>query len=145
MNNEVIVKLNDYFFTRKEILIAVLYGSQITERYRLDSDVDIAVAKSDKFNFDELCNLQLEISKLLNKEIDIVDIQSISGVIHYQIMTTGKIIKKNTDEAVLLYHYNTMKALYWYEDYYPIYSREQQRFLNRMLRLKDERQADSVK
>ncbi len=130
MNAELIQTLKDFFATKDAVILALVYGSQITEWYKPGSDVDIAVAKKTVMSFDEKCELQLEISQTVKKEIDLLDIQSIAGLVHYEVFTKGICVKEMNEEAWLLYHKHTMTALYWYEDYYPIYSREQKALLS---------------
>ncbi len=129
MNKAVIQAVKTFFESQDDILLVILYGSQVTDHYTPSSDIDIAIAKKNTITFDEKNRLQLELSVVLKKEIDLLDIQNISGLIHYQVLTTGLCIKKKNNEAEVLYHKHTMKALYWYEDYYPLYNREQKKHL----------------
>lgn len=125
----IIEKLNFFFDGKPEIILAMLYGSCARGTETETSDVDIAVAMSEILTLDDRLSLQLELSLLLKKEIDLVDIRKIMGLIHYKVFTEGVCVKKTQPEGSALLHRHTMTALYWYEDYYPLYKRGQQYIL----------------
>lgn len=127
--NEVIEKLTIYFDTKPEIILAMLYGSCARRTETETSDVDIAVAMPEALTLDDRLSLQLELSLLLKREIDLVDIRKIAGLLHYKVFTEGICVKKTQPEGSALLHRHTMTALYWHEDYYPIYKRGQQYIL----------------
>ncbi|UTC65417.1 nucleotidyltransferase domain-containing protein [Treponema sp. OMZ 788] len=125
MNKNIIERLKTFFDSRPEIILAIIYGSYARGTETETSDVDIAAAMSEVMSLDTRLNLQLELSILLKKEIDLVDINKIKGLIHYKVFTEGFCIKKCENEGQALFHKNFMTALYWYEDYYPLYKRGQ--------------------
>lgn len=129
MGNPFVKILTEYFSVKNDIILAILYGSYAKGNYSDKSDIDIAVAKNKVLTLDERLDLQFELSRLTQKEIDLVDIRTVKGPFHYKIFTEGKCIKIAENKGVKLLHKNNIKALYWYEDYYPIYSREQDRIL----------------
>lgn len=129
MNTAIIEKLTAFFDAKPEIILAMLYGSYSRGTQTEASDVDIAVAMSEILTLDDRLSLQLELSLLLNKEIDLVDIRKITGLLHYKVFTEGVRVKTTQPEGSALLHRHTMTALYWYEDYYPIYKRGQQHIL----------------
>ena len=123
--------LKQFFTAQTSVQLAILYGSfakgQETER----SDVDIAIAGSEGNPSSVLADLNLSISKLLNRETDIVDLNSISGTILTQILTSGIILKK---EDTSLYAELIKKMLYFEEDMAPgiryILDYRREKFLN---------------
>lgn len=125
MNKDIQEKLKNFFDSKPEIILAIIYGSYTRGTEAETSDVDIAVAMNDVMNLDARLSLQLELSILLKKEIDLVDIRKIKGLIHYKVFTEGLCIKKHENEGRSFFHKNFMTALYWYEDYYPLYKRSQ--------------------
>lgn len=129
MNTAIIEKLTAFFDAKPEIILAMLYGSYSRGTQTEASDVDIAVAMSEILTLDDRLSLQLELSLLLNKEIDLVDIRKITGLLHYKVFTEGVRVKTTQPAGSALLHRHTMTALYWYEDYYPIYKRGQQHIL----------------
>lgn len=123
MDNLIVEKLKSFFDLKPEIILAMLYGSYARGTEHKNSDVDIAVAAHDVLTLDYRLSLQLELSILLKKEIDLVDIRKIDGLLHYKVFTEGICIKKIKKHGETLFHKNFMSALYWYEDFYPIYER----------------------
>ncbi len=120
-----------FLSTYKDIQIAILYGSFARGSETQKSDVDIAVGGSEKFSQEMLANLNLEISKLLNREIDIVDLYNINGTILTQILTKSTILKK---ENKILYAELINKMIYFEEDMAPnlryILDYRREKFLN---------------
>ena len=129
MNTAIIEKLTAFFDAKSEIILAVLYGSCSRGTETEKSDVDIAVAMPEALHLDDRLSLQLELSLLLRREVDLVDIRKITGLLHYKVFTEGVCVKKKQGEGSGLLHRHTMTALYWYADYYPIYKRGQRYIL----------------
>lgn len=123
--------LKQYFTTQTSVQLAILYGSFAKGLENERSDVDIAVAGLSEYSSSVLANLNLSISKLLNRETDIVDLNRISGTILTQILTSGIILKK---EDTSLYAELTKKMLYFEEDMAPgiryILDYRREKFLN---------------
>ncbi len=123
--------LEQYFTTQTSIQLAILYGSYAKGLENERSDVDIAVAGYAEYPSSVLVELNLNISKLLNRETDIVDLNSISGTILTQILTSGIILKK---EDTSLYAELIKKMLYFEEDMAPgiryILDYRREKFLN---------------
>lgn len=123
--------LKQYFTTQTSVQLAILYGSFAKGLENERSDVDIAVAGSVQYPASVLVELNLSISKLLNRETDIVDLNSISGTILTQILTSGIILKK---EDTSLYAELIKKMLYFEEDMAPgiryILDYRREKFLN---------------
>ena len=133
---EILEKLTAFFDAKPEIILAMLYGSCSRGTETEKSDVDIAVAMYEVLSLDDRTSLQLDLSLFLKREIDLVDIRKISGVLHYTVFAEGVCIKKKQPEGSALLHQNTMTALYWYEDYYPIYKRSRKSILERAFKRK---------
>ena len=83
MNTAIIEKLTAFFDAKTEIILAMLYGSCSRETETDKSDVDIAVAMPELLTLDDRLSLHLELSLLLKREIDLVDIRKITGLLHY--------------------------------------------------------------
>ena len=135
MNKDIQEKLKIFFDSKPEIILAIIYGSYARGTETETSDVDIAAAMSEAMDLDARLSLQVELSILLKKEIDLVDIWKIKGLIHYKVFTEGLCIKKYENEGQNLFHKNFMTALYWYEDYYPLYKRSQKYILEKAFAL----------
>ena len=134
MNTAIIEKLTAFFDAKPGIILAMLYGSCARGTETDKSDVDIAVAMSEALHLDDRLSLQLELSLLLQREVDLVDIRKIAGLLHYKVFTEGVCVKKTEPEGSALLHRHTMAALDWYEDYYPIYQRGQRYILEHIFK-----------
>lgn len=101
-----------------EIKIASIFGSAVHGRLTTKSDIDIAVAASAPLFFDRQHNLGLSLSKELEREVDVVDLQAVSGPILQQALCNGVIIKKS---SALLLAALIKKMWYNQEDMMPNY------------------------
>lgn len=100
--------------------LIIVYGSVTTGSFTEASDVDIAVL------FDVPLTAEVKISLLgalvtaLKREIDLVDLYSLSGVLLKQILTKGRIIYRKDHDAV----YRLLKRMiYNQSDFMPCYNR----------------------
>ena len=78
--------------THPEILFCTLFGSAIQDRLTPHSDLDIAVASSASLTLEQHVNLSLELSKACRREVDLVDLQAVSGPILREALCFGTII-----------------------------------------------------
>lgn len=67
-----------------------LYGSAITEYFNEESDIDIAILLDKKIDFSALFELQVLLSKEMNKDIDLVQLDTVSTVLQMQVIQSGK-------------------------------------------------------
>lgn len=67
-----------------------LYGSIITEYYNDESDIDIAILLDKKINSNETFEINCVLTNELNKEVDLVQLYTVSTVLQMQIIQTGK-------------------------------------------------------
>ena len=113
-----------------EITIATVFGSITKNRMTLDSDIDIGIAGDAVFTFDYKNALMIELSSALSKEVDIVDMRAVSGTILKQALSSGEIIKKQSN-STLVY---LMKKL-WYNqaDMMPLVDRIAQSHIRRFI------------
>ncbi|MDR9419572.1 nucleotidyltransferase family protein [Gracilimonas sp.] len=74
-------KISEYF-KHKPVLKAYLFGSQLREDVRLDSDIDILVKLDHSVPIGlKFVQMQLEMQDLLEKNVDLLTPQSISKYI----------------------------------------------------------------
>ncbi len=79
-----------------EILIATLFGSAAQGRMTDTSDIDIAVACSRPLSCEEKMSLAAALETAVQRDIDLVDLQQVSGPILQQALCTGRIILKKS-------------------------------------------------
>jgi len=108
--------IKDILSTEERIKLCILYGSAASGRLRKDSDIDIAIAGDVLFSREYLVDLQLTLSRRLCREVDIVDMKNLEGLILSEILRKGKVlIKKDTG----LYAEFIKKVIYFNEDVLP--------------------------
>ncbi|MDZ7718329.1 MAG: nucleotidyltransferase domain-containing protein [Balneolaceae bacterium] len=74
------------------ISLGILYGSTVTGKERLESDVDLAIAGEESFSKEILIHIIEELAIKLNRPVDLVDLSETTGTLLHQILTKGKLI-----------------------------------------------------
>ncbi len=80
--------LTDYFKKREDVIMAFLFGSTTKNRNGPESDVDIAVFLQEEKR-DKERTIELEIEKLLKKEVDMVYLNRAPSIISWQAIRKG--------------------------------------------------------
>ena len=115
---EVSLKLRSVLESKPEVKVCLLFGSAAEGKLIAKSDIDIAICGDNAFSHDFLAELQVAITERLGREVDLLDMARLNGIILRQVITTGKkIINKKPD---LLAHY-IKKVLFFSEDMLPNY------------------------
>jgi predicted nucleotidyltransferase len=83
-------KIISLLTTNANIKAIYLYGSVITEYFNVESDIDVAILLDKKINFSELFELNCIIANALNKDVDLVQLDTVSTVLQMQVIQTGK-------------------------------------------------------
>ena len=79
-------------FNRFGIRVALVFGSLAKDRARPESDLDIAVAAPQPMSTDEKMKLIAALAEISGRPVDLIDLQTASGLIAVQALTTGKLI-----------------------------------------------------
>jgi predicted nucleotidyltransferase len=131
MKNELIAAIKDYFKKDPNIRLAILFGSYARGSENINSDIDIAVAYPEKLSMDNKITLIKNLSTLINKEIDIVDLLDVNLILLQQIMK-HRVTLVNLDSE--LYGNLMAKRVTSESDYLPLYDKmlkaRRERFLN---------------
>ncbi len=93
------------------------------------NDIDIAIHSTKDLGYDELSEIQTDLSLLCRREIDLADLSKAEGVFLYQIMTTGIKIKI---EPHVFVRYLT-KTLCFKEGFMPVIERFQKEKIRRFI------------
>ncbi len=103
-----------------QVVFTTLFGSAAKGRMTEQSDVDIAVAAQEKLSAESRGQLAVALSCALEREVDLIDLQAVSGLILEQALGTGKIVK-NADHDL----YSRLLKRLWYNqaDMMPYYRR----------------------
>jgi predicted nucleotidyltransferase len=85
------------FLNKYNISSMLTFGSFNNENFTQESDIDIAIIGKDKIDLEEILEIELFLAKLLNKEIDVIDLKSESLYIFLKInvLNDGEIIYSN--------------------------------------------------
>ena len=67
-----------------------MYGSIITEYYNVESDIDIAVLFNQKKSAMQVFDVQVKLSSIFDRDIDLVQLDTVSTVLQFQVIQTGK-------------------------------------------------------
>ena len=103
-----------------DVVLAIVYGSAASGTMRDNSDVDVAVLCRSTLGVDEKLALIQTLSERLGREVDLVDLRKIDGVLLKQILTKGKVVIKKDSSAFA----NLLKTMIYNEaDYMPYYHR----------------------
>jgi len=78
-----------------EVKVAIMFGSAAEDRLTVQSDVDIAVASNSSLSIEQRLALSAALSNAVKREVDLVDMKSVSGLILQQILTKGVMLRKD--------------------------------------------------
>lgn len=129
--DNLIVRLKGHLAKNPKVRLALLFGSYATGKANESSDLDLAVAYQQPLELDERIDLAQDISALLNKEIDLIDLRAASGVLLQQIIANRKTLVNHDPE---LYGNFIAKQVTEAADFMPLYDAilraKRDRFIN---------------
>ncbi len=79
-----------------DILIVTVFGSAATALLRYDSDIDIAVAAEKQLSFERKEEIYLALLSAFDREIDLIDLNEVDGVILKSALCSGNIVIKRS-------------------------------------------------
>ncbi len=95
-------KIIEYFQDKKEVITVYLYGSIVTGKDAMNSDVDIALLTNPYKNLMESqrarVRYQTEISRLIERKVDLVFLQEAGELLSYQILSNGQVVVETDKE-----------------------------------------------
>ena len=83
-----------------EVTLAVLYGSVASGRISQQSDVDLAISSKEGLEVETCLSLSLQLTRILNREVSVVDMDKMEGVILHEVLTKGVFLKRDPDALV---------------------------------------------
>ena len=79
-----------------QVKIAYLFGSAAREQLTSTSDIDVAVAADTKLPLETRLAIATQLSKALHREVDLIDLQDVTGEILQQSLCQGtKLLQKD--------------------------------------------------
>ena len=121
LNSNEIKKL----LSKYNIKSLIRFGSINTDEFYENTDVDLAVISDIKLSFDDLITLEFTLQGLLNREIDIIDLNSstLDIFIKINILNTGVLIHTFDDNFTLNKFYNSVDRTYIENENYIYFRR----------------------
>jgi uncharacterized protein len=96
--------------------VAIVYGSAARGMMRRESDVDVAVLFEKPLGVNDRLALWERLTAATRREIDLVDLYSLGGEILHQVLTKGRVVVKNDEQA---YYRLLQRMVYNAEDFMP--------------------------
>lgn len=78
-----------------DIELTILYGSAALNRLTERSDIDIAIGSNKHISNNKSLNLSLKLTHLLNREVSVIDISKMEGVILKEVLIKGLTVKNS--------------------------------------------------
>jgi predicted nucleotidyltransferase len=136
-------KFNDIkkiFVKEKDILLAYIFGSQVTGKIGPQSDYDFAVFLSQKTSFQFKYKLKNKLLNILdNKQVDLVILNDVPIELKYKVIATGKIIYQKNSTIRTEFEADTLSR---YFDYLPVLRAQKKDILK--VRSEGERYGDRI-
>ena len=92
LEKDQIAKIIDFAKGHSEISVIYLFGSHAAGRQRSKSDIDLVILFVNDVDGFMRVNLETEISNLLRKDVDLIDLKRSGPVLRHQIYKYGKLI-----------------------------------------------------
>lgn len=119
------IKSKDLMEISKNYMIKniLVFGSILTDDFNINSDVDIAILSDEKLKLNDILSLELFFEEILNRPIDVVDLNSttLDLFIKINILNTGKVLytsdnNKSLEELIdkLEWHYRENENFFYY-------------------------------
>jgi len=106
MNVEVIKK---FLIEKASAKLIIVFGSAVSGRMRQDSDIDIAFLSSKNLDDYKVFIISQELSSLLGRNVDLINLRKASTVFKANILGTGRIIFFADEETKYEFQIRTLK------------------------------------
>lgn len=101
--------IRDFFMNQYNLIAIYLFGSFVRDDFGNESDVDIALLMNEKIDNFSLYEWQAEISVLLNRDFDLVDLQTVLPGLSIQVLKSGVLLYCKDDEQRLFYEMRILR------------------------------------
>ena len=109
MNEKSLSLIKNYLITKISPYLIILFGSIVKGNLKENSDIDIAFLSKQKFNDYDIFMIGQGLADLIDKEIDLIDLEKASTVFQAQILHTGKEIYCTDKNKKILFQALTYK------------------------------------
>ena len=92
---EVIRAISAELANHLDIELCILYGSAAQDNLSRQSDVDLAVGREGNISNDECLELSLHLTRSMQREVSVINIEKMHGVILSEVLTKGDILRNH--------------------------------------------------
>ncbi|CCO09150.1 type VII toxin-antitoxin system MntA family adenylyltransferase antitoxin [Desulforamulus hydrothermalis] len=104
LDDKAISIIKQYLAEKIAPYLIILFGSAADGRLMADSDIDIAFLSEQKFSDYEVFLTGQGLADLLNRDIDLVDLEKASTVFQARVLSTGKIIYSKDENKRMFFY-----------------------------------------
>jgi uncharacterized protein len=101
-----------YAASQPSVLAAYLFGSLVRGRLITESDIDIALLFSQPPDALRLLDMQEDLTTLLGRQADLVDLNQASPILCMQVLRSGEIVFERSARATREFQVRTMFAYF---------------------------------
>ena len=95
--------IKNYLIRNKNIIAIVLFGSYARKMENNNSDIDIAIKLDREFSKKERFELQLQLEELVNKDIDLLNLDDLDDGVRYEVLINGETLYAKDELKFELY------------------------------------------
>ena len=85
--------LREVLINFQDVKLCVVFGSAVSDKSTLQSDLDIAVAAEQPLTGEKLLELVGAFTEATNREIDLIDLATATGLILKRSLSTGVVVQ----------------------------------------------------
>lgn len=122
-NKEVINKIYEYLFNKKEISMAYIFGSFDTDDFNCNSDIDIAILPAGEISYEQCLKMNSDLEDLIGLPIDLNNIESLPEYIQVQILIENRQLFSKDD---ILEQRFIDKVNHWIKTEFPFWKKVMQ-------------------
>jgi len=110
-NRELLLeKIKNYLLEDKDVVAIVLFGSYARKDEKVDSDIDIAIKLNRELSKKDKFKLQLELEELVNKDIDLLNLDELDDGVRYEILINSETLYVKDELEFELYKLRMYKS-----------------------------------
>ena len=96
-------KIKEYLLKNENVIAIILFGSYARKTENVNSDIDIAIKLNKEISKKELFQLKLNLEDLVNKDVDLLNLDEIADGIRYEILINGEALYARNEFYFELY------------------------------------------
>lgn len=128
--DDIILKISEYFSSKENFKVVGIFGSYAKNKANPGSDIDICTAAASPLTSEEKIKTSTDLSLLLKKEVDLLDLNATQGVILKETLHSAIWIRKDS-----AYFAQVLKRMLFDQaDFQPYYQRMLQKKRERFLK-----------